>query len=71
MAEVKQPKDYPYEKGMTVHKAITMAGGFTDKAAEGRIKILRVINGHERTVPVKLDTLVQPDDIVVVPQSFF
>ena len=69
--EVRRPGDYMYEKGLTIHKAITMAGGFTEKAAENRTKVLRVINGQEETIPVKLDDPVQPNDIIVVPQRFF
>lgn len=69
--EVKKPGDYVYEKGLTVHKAVTMAGGFSDKAAERRTKVLRIVNGQEQSMRVKLDDLVLPDDIIVVPQSFF
>jgi len=69
--EVRRPGDYMYEKGLTVHKAITMAGGFTEKAAENRTKVLRVINGREETISVKLDDLLHPNDIIVVPQRFF
>lgn len=69
--EVRRPGDYMYEKGLTIHKAITMAGGFTEKAAESRTKVLRVINGQEETIPVKLDDPVHPNDIIVVPQRFF
>lgn len=69
--EVKKPGDYSYEKGLTIHKAITMAGGFTDKAAERRTKVLRVLNGRELSIRVRLEDLVLPDDIIVVPQSFF
>lgn len=69
--EVRRPGDYMYEKGLTVHKAITMAGGFTEKAAESRTKVLRVINGQEETISVKLDDPVHPNDIIVVPQRFF
>lgn len=69
--EVRRPGDYMYEKGLTVHKAITMAGGFTEKAAENRTKVLRVINGQEETISVKLDDPVHPNDIIVVPQRFF
>lgn len=69
--EVRRPGDYMYEKGLTIHKAITMAGGFTEKAAENRTKVLRVINGHEETISVKLDEPVHPNDIIVVPQRFF
>jgi protein involved in polysaccharide export with SLBB domain len=33
--------DYPYERELTLHKAITMASGFTDKAATSRAKVIR------------------------------
>ena len=69
--EVKKPGDYPYEKGLTVHKVITMAGGFTDKAADGRTRVLRMVNGQEQSTRVKLEELVLPEDIIVVPKRFF
>lgn len=69
--EVKTPGGYAYEKGLTIHKAVTMAGGFTDKAAERRIKVLRRINGEEQSFRVKLEDAILPEDIIVVPQSFF
>ena len=69
--EVKRPGDYAYEKGLTVHKAITMAGGFTDKAVTKRAKVLRVINGEERTIEIALDAPLLPEDIIVVAQRFF
>lgn len=69
--EVRKPGDYSYEKGLTVHKAITMAGGFTDKASKGSTKVLRIVNGKEETFEITLDSLVLPDDIIVVPQRFF
>jgi len=69
--EVRKPGDYSYEKGLTVHKAITMAGGFTEKAAQKRTKVLRVIDGKEEVLEVSLDSLVFPEDIIVVPQRFF
>jgi protein involved in polysaccharide export with SLBB domain len=69
--EVRLSGAFPYEKGLTVHKAITMAGGFTDKAAKTSTKVLRSIDGQEHTVEVALDAPVLPEDIIVVPQRFF
>ena len=69
--EVKRPGDYSYDRGLTVHKAITMAGGFTDKAAKTSTKVLRIVNGEERTIELPLDAPVLPEDIIVVPQRFF
>lgn len=57
-------------KQVTVHKAITMAGGFTDKAAKNSTKVLRKINGKEHTIEAPLDALPLPEDIIVVPQRF-
>lgn len=38
--EVKKPDAYEYEKGFTVIRAITQAGGFSDKAAPSKVKII-------------------------------
>ncbi len=70
--EVKKPDAYKFEEGTTVIKAVTMAGGFTDKAAQKRIKIKRKEDGRERTLEkVGLDDLVRLDDVIMVPESFF
>lgn len=70
--EVKKPDVYRFEEGTTLLKAITMAGGFTDKAAEKKVKIKRKENGKETTLEkVGLDQLVRPDDIITVPESLF
>lgn len=70
--EVKKADGYKYEPGITVLRAITMAGGFSDKASTGRVKIIRKVNNkeqvHER---VKMDEPVMPGDVIVVPESFF
>lgn len=59
------------EKNLTVHKAIAMAGGFTDKAAESRVKILRQLHGKQYAIKAPLDEPLLPDDIIMVPQSLF
>jgi len=70
--EVKKPDAYKYEDGITVIKAITMAGGFTDKASKGRVKILRKVGGKEETLDkLSMDEPVKPNDVIVVPESFF
>jgi polysaccharide export outer membrane protein len=71
--EVNKPGSYKLEKGLniTVLKAITLSGGFTEKASKGRIKITRDEEGSHRTFKVSLDTEVLPHDIIIVPESFF
>jgi protein involved in polysaccharide export with SLBB domain len=69
--EIKSPGGYPYEEGLTVLKAVTLAGGFTDKAAPGRIKIKRLKEKEELTISASLKDPVYPDDVIIVPESFF
>jgi len=69
--EVKTPGAYKITKGLTVLKAITIAGGFTIKASEGRTKIIRKTEKGEIRIKAKFDDLVMPDDIIQVPESFF
>ena len=69
--EVRSPGAYKITKGLTVLKAITLAGGFTAKASEGRMKIIRKTEKGETTIKAKLDDVVLPDDIILVPESLF
>ena len=70
--QISRPAAYPLEPDTTVIKAITMAGGFTPLASQRRVKIIRKINGEERTLEkVSLHDLLRADDIMVVPESFF
>lgn len=70
--EVKKPDAYKCDEGTTVIKAITMAGGFSDKASKGRVKIVRKVDGKEEVLEkVKMDEPVLPDDVIIVPESFF
>jgi len=69
--EVKTPGAYKITKGLTVLKAITIAGGFTIKASESRTRIIRMTEKGEVKIKAKFDDLVMPDDIIMVPESFF
>ena len=80
---VRQPDVYevPRDEPVTVLKAVTLAGGTTDRAARKRVQILRSDpDGNRVTLVVNLreiqrgkaeDPLLQKGDIVLVPESFF
>jgi polysaccharide export outer membrane protein len=80
---VKNPNLYevPRAEPVTVLKAITLAGGTTDRAAEKRVQILRTDpNGEKVTLVVNLraikrgkieDPILQKDDLLLVPEAFF
>lgn len=70
--EIRKPDAYKHEEGLTVIKAATMAGGFSDKAAPGRIKIIRKVDNKEKVLErAGMDQVILPDDIIIVPESFF
>ncbi len=70
--EVTKPNQYVYEQELTVIKAITMAGGFSKIAAKDKVQIIRLINGAKKILEkVNMDEPVLPDDVIVVPESFF
>jgi polysaccharide biosynthesis/export protein len=70
--EVKKPGSYLFDDQMTILKAITLAGGLTDKAAPGRTKVVRKQpDGEEMTLKASMEDGIEPEDIVVVPESFF
>lgn len=70
--EVNQPNAYPCDRKTTLLQLISLAGGFNGKASDSSIKIIRVINGEKKIFKgVELNTALQPDDIIIVPESFF
>ena len=69
--EVKSPGGYTFFPGLTLIKAVSLAGGFTDYAAKEKIEIARDINGKEKIFRATQDALIMPGDILTVKQSFF
>ncbi|MBM7036280.1 polysaccharide biosynthesis/export family protein [Vibrio ulleungensis] len=68
--EVKQPGGYEFQPGLTVDKAIALAGGFTDRAARKKIYITRS-NDVNTKIKAALSARINPGDIIVIEQSFF
>ncbi|MBN2467641.1 MAG: polysaccharide biosynthesis/export family protein [Deltaproteobacteria bacterium] len=69
--EVNKPGRYNLEEGTTILKAITTAGGVTEKAAVNRTKVVREKSGGKTEISVKMNDPVEPEDIIMVPESFF
>jgi polysaccharide export outer membrane protein len=69
---VKDPGAYPVEDGMTVLQVLTLAGGLTDRGSDKRINITRTVDGRKKELKgVKLMSVVQPGDTIVVGQRYF
>lgn len=71
--EVARPGAYKLDKTtpLTVLKAIILAGGFTDKASKGGVKVTREEGSQKTNIKADLETLIRSQDIIIVPQSFF
>ena len=67
--EVEAPGAYPFEPGLTLRMAVTLAGGFTERASRRNIDILpepSMINSDNI-----LETRINPGDIITVSQRLF
>ncbi|QPG07234.1 polysaccharide export protein [Salinimonas marina] len=69
--EVKNPGGYPYQPGLTVNKAAALAGGYTERASRSDIQIIREKEGRQTSLEVDVGQMIQPGDIITVPQRFF
>jgi polysaccharide export outer membrane protein len=80
---VRNPNLYevPRDEPVTVLKAVTLAGGTTDRAAEKKVQVIRTRpDGSRLILPVDLrkvkqgkveDPVLERDDLVLVPEAFF
>ena len=82
IGQVKEPQAMPYHQGMTVLEALLKAKGLSQFAAGNRARVVRMVNGKQQDIRVKLDALVnngdmsqniplQPGDVLVVPETRF
>jgi polysaccharide export outer membrane protein len=82
VGQVQHPSELPYREGMRVLDAILAAGGLTQFASGNRARIVRMENGKETIIHVKVadlvnggdvkqNALLKPGDVLVVPQSIF
>ena len=71
IGEVNQPGSYPYVNGMSVLTAVAVAGGYTYRAKQDRVIIMRANDPQRRRYRAAPDTPVLPGDVVEVPERLF
>lgn len=69
--EVNRPGGVPYQPGLTIRKAVSLAGGFTERASKKNIFVISDDDPRHISRRVMLDSTVRPGDIITVEQSFF
>lgn len=68
---VEKPGGYPFQPGLTVRKAASLAGGFKERASLNKIFLIREDDPSQRAQKVDLNTFIGPGDIMTVEESFF
>lgn len=82
LGQVRNPGKYSYKEGMTAIEAIALAGGLSDTAAANSTKVIRIKNGKKYNIRVPVssilnsghkdrDVVLEVEDTIVVPESFF
>ncbi len=75
--EVKRPGSYSFHPGLTVDRAISIAGGFTERASKNKIFVERSSSSttgssdEQDKNSVSLKDTVMPGDVLTIEQSFF
>ena len=71
LGEVNKPGQYPYQPGMTVLTAVTVAGGFTYRAIEDYASIVRNDGKSSVEGKVKRQSFVKPGDVLTIYERHF
>ena len=77
-----EPKTVPYRNNMTVLDVMIEVGGLSKFSSGNKARLVRTVNGQQRSYRVRLQSLlkggdikanrpVQPGDIIIIPESWF
>lgn len=69
--EVVSPGSYAYQSGLTVGKAIVLAGGLTERASKKKIYLTQANDKSGQEVKVSLDHAIASGDVILIKESFF
>ncbi|WP_075258740.1 XrtA/PEP-CTERM system exopolysaccharide export protein [Herbaspirillum camelliae] len=82
IGQAAKPQALPYRKDMSLLDVIIAVGGTTEFAAGNRANVIRLVDGKQTKIAVRLDDLMKdgdisanlamrPGDILVIPESIF
>ncbi|MEG2033945.1 MAG: polysaccharide export protein, partial [Janthinobacterium sp.] len=82
IGEAAKPQALPYRLGMSLMDVLIAVGGITDFAAGNKASIIRMRDGSQQQLGVRLDDLLKngdisanvmmrPGDVLLIPESFF
>lgn len=68
---IERPGGYPYQPGLNVLKAASLAGGFKERASFNKISIIRENDPKNQPQKVDINAQVNPGDTIFIEESFF
>lgn len=69
--EVRNPGGVNFQPGLTLRKAVSLAGGFTERANKKTALVISDSDPDRKEREVGLDYSVQPGDIITLQDTFF
>lgn len=69
--QVEKPGGYPYQPGLTLQKAVALAGGFTERASSSSFFISSEEGGNRSPAKANINSLIKPGDTITIEESFF
>lgn len=69
--EVRNPGSYSYQPGLTLDKAIALAGGLTDRASPRKMYVVRGESEDASPSKIDLGSAISPGDIISIEEGFF
>ena len=69
--QVRKPGGYAYVPGLTVHKAIALAGGLTDLASQRGMFVIREGSSSQSRKEASPDMRLGPGDTLIIEERFF
>jgi polysaccharide export outer membrane protein len=69
--EVEEPGGYPYQPGLTLQRAVAIAGGFSERASDDKFFVATEGQGDESPRKVGINAIIKPGDTITVEESFF
>lgn len=71
LGEVERPGRYPTAEGMTIGRAVALAGGYTYRANRKKVFVRRRGDNVEREIASEADVAVAPGDILRIGERYF
>jgi polysaccharide export outer membrane protein len=82
IGQAAKPQALAYRQGMSLMDVMIAVGGVTDFAAGNKANIIRIVNGRQQKLGVRLQDLLRdgdisanvpmrPGDVLVIPESLF